>query len=271
MPEMREKFPGMHIFLRVMLAAMRTLKGLMALCAIVAATITLGAQDQSLSPAEAANLVRQAADKGDPRAMSNLGSLFLSGSGVKKDEKEALKWFKKAAEKGDAAGQVSLGTLLLTKDPKTAVGWVRKAADQGSALAQFTLGSIYERGTTGVAGDRAEAMVWYTKALQQGHEEARKPLQALQSLKVITPTEAAGYLLSQTPPRYPPLAQAARVRASVRLEITVAVTGEVRHKVIEGHPLLNQAAIESARSARYRPYLVDGQPTPFITTVTVDF
>ena len=48
---------------------------------------------------QAIKLFRQAAGKGDGVAQSNLGRLYAEGMGVAKDEKEAVKWFKKAAEK----------------------------------------------------------------------------------------------------------------------------------------------------------------------------
>jgi len=49
---------------------------------------------------EAANRFRKAADKGDADAMSNLGSMYENGQGVRKDRTEALKWYRKAAGLG---------------------------------------------------------------------------------------------------------------------------------------------------------------------------
>jgi TPR repeat protein len=322
MPETREKFPRMQIFLLVCSESMRILTGLL----LLMATITLlGAQDAALSPdalysrglartippnqdfVEAANLFRQAADrgnvraqrslgelylhgrgvekneaeaakwlkkaadKGDAQAQSGLGSLFFSGLGVKKDEKEALKWYKKAAEQGEMTSQVSLGLFYMKSDMKAALLWFRKAAEQGSALAQFTLGSIYE-GRRGVPANRAEAAGWYTKALQQGFEEARKPLEALRSLGLVPPDEAAANLLTPMVRIDPPLARAARINDEVIFEITVDTSGVVKaYKITYGHPLLNEAAIASVKPLRYKPYLVNGQPVEFVTSVTLKF
>jgi hypothetical protein len=49
------------------------------------------------------------AEKGHASAMCSLGSHYWYGWGVKKDEKEALKWFRKAADKGHASAMYNLG------------------------------------------------------------------------------------------------------------------------------------------------------------------
>ena len=42
-------------------------------------------------------------------------------------------------------------------------------------------------------------------------------------------------------------------------------------KVVSGHPLLIQSAIETAKQLRYRPYLQNGQPVAFNTRIAVRF
>jgi periplasmic protein TonB len=42
-------------------------------------------------------------------------------------------------------------------------------------------------------------------------------------------------------------------------------------KVLRGHPLLDPSAIDAVQQWRYRPLLLNGQPTQFILTVTVLF
>jgi TonB family protein len=223
---------------------------------------------------EAVKWYRKAAGKGDARAQSNLGSMYISGlGGLKKNEKEALKWFKKAAEQGDISGQISLAAIYMTKDATESVKWFRAAADQGSAFAQFSLASIYEGRLNGVSPNRAEAMAWYTKALQQGYEDARKPLEALRNLRLISSDEAQANLLTpMTRIEPPPLAKAARVNDFVSLEIVVDAQGAVKsYKILHGHPLLNQAAIEGTRPLRFKPFLVNGQPVEVITSITINF
>ncbi len=73
-------------------------------------------------------------------------------------------------------------------------------------------------------------------------------------------------------PSYPPLALAARVQGSVRLECVIGEDGRVSEVVVvDGHPLLDPAAIEAVRQWRYRPTLLNGVPVSVVLTVVVDF
>ncbi|MDD5698694.1 MAG: CPBP family glutamic-type intramembrane protease [Victivallaceae bacterium] len=71
------------------------------------------AQNQKDYP-EAVKYYEKAADKGDVKAMNNLGCLyFKGGNGLKKDYAEAVKWFRKAADKGEDRAVFALGVLYL--------------------------------------------------------------------------------------------------------------------------------------------------------------
>jgi protein TonB len=73
-------------------------------------------------------------------------------------------------------------------------------------------------------------------------------------------------------PVYPPLALAARVQGRVRLECVIGEDGRVSEiVVVEGHPLLDAAAIEAVRQWRYRPTLLNGVPVSVALAVVVDF
>ena len=81
----------------------------------------------------------------------NLGSIhvYSNGEGVPKDDREAVKWYRRAAEQGDASAQFNLGVMArdsngegVPEDDREAVKWYRRAAEQGDASAQFNLGSI---------------------------------------------------------------------------------------------------------------------------------
>lgn len=74
-------------------------------------------------------------EAGDPDAQNSLGVCYRLGAGVRKDEKEAVKWY-------------------------------RKAADRGHPKAQFSLGACYAEGT-GVFKNDAEAAKWYRKAAER--------------------------------------------------------------------------------------------------------
>jgi periplasmic protein TonB len=78
--------------------------------------------------------------------------------------------------------------------------------------------------------------------------------------------------LSAVPPVYPSLAQMARLQGTVVIEATVNERGRVVNaNVLQGLPMLNDAALEAVKKWTYTPTLVNGVPTPIIMTVTVHF
>jgi protein TonB len=83
---------------------------------------------------------------------------------------------------------------------------------------------------------------------------------------------AAANLDHQVKPQYPPLARAARVQDYVILQAVISKTGTIEDlKVLRGHPLLNEAAMEAVRQWRYRPQTLNGLPIEVVTTITVNF
>ena len=123
--------------------------------------------------AEAAKLMRQAADQGHAEAQATLGALYQSGRGVLQDYGQAAAWFRKSAEQGFPFGQLFLGVLLseghqgVPKDDTEAAMWFRRAAEQGNALAQVWLADAYHAGR-GVPQDWSEAYFWYKVASSVG-------------------------------------------------------------------------------------------------------
>jgi periplasmic protein TonB len=83
---------------------------------------------------------------------------------------------------------------------------------------------------------------------------------------------AAPKLIKRVEPIYPELAIASRAAATIILEAQVDVHGAVKTvRVLRGHPLFDEAAMTAVRQWRYKPLLLNGQPTEFILTVTVLF
>jgi len=75
-----------------------------------------------------------------------------------------------------------------------------------------------------------------------------------------------------TPPVYPPLASRARVAGTVILEATLTAQGTVEQiRVLEGHPLLVEAAINCVKQWQYEPTYLNGVPVPVILTAKVHF
>ena len=73
-------------------------------------------------------------------------------------------------------------------------------------------------------------------------------------------------------PIYPDLALASRVTAVVILDAEVDTRGYVRKVAVrQGHPLFDAAAMTAVKQWRYQPLLLNGEPTAFILTVTLQF
>lgn len=79
-------------------------------------------------------------------------------------------------------------------------------------------------------------------------------------------------LTNRVNPVYPPAAQAAQVAGAVVLEATVNKSGRVEGvRVVNGHPMLQTAAVSAVKQWTYEPLRLNGEPVPFILTVTVTF
>ena len=77
------------------------------------------------------------------------------------------------AEQGDAEAQYALAiSYNSVKNHTEAVKWFRKAAEQGHEKAQLLLGLKYSLGD-GVEEDEAESLKWIRKAAKQGNEDAQ--------------------------------------------------------------------------------------------------
>ncbi|HHF3866820.1 TPA: tetratricopeptide repeat protein, partial [Haemophilus influenzae] len=86
-------------------------------------------------------IIQPLAEQGNASSQVLLGNMYYSGLGVKQDDFEAVKWYRKAAEQGYAAAQFNLGVMYadgrgVKQDDFEAMNWYRKAAEQGYAAAQ---------------------------------------------------------------------------------------------------------------------------------------
>jgi len=123
------------------------------------------------------------AKKGDPDAMTCLGSKYYFGHLVKQNYAESAKWYRKAAEQGHPFAQYQLGRLYASlQDHAEAVKWYQRAAYRGLALAQLHLGFLYKKGYYGLRQDPAAAAKWFRRAAVQGHRGAQRQLSLCYSL-----------------------------------------------------------------------------------------
>ena len=83
---------------------------------------------------------------------------------------------------------------------------------------------------------------------------------------------SSGLLLTEIKPVYPRIAVAARQEGTVVIEATISKTGAIESAhVVSGPAILQGAAIDAVKVARYRPYRLNGEATEVQTTITVVF
>jgi len=100
--------------------------------------------------------------------------------------------------------------------------------------------------------------------------EPAKPAKAAQ-IRVGGQVVAAK-AISRPMPEYPPLARLARIQGTVRLEAVIATDGRIQNlKLLSGHPLLVNAALEAVARWRYQPTLLNGEPVQVVTEIDVTF
>jgi len=81
-----------------------------------------------------------------------------------------------------------------------------------------------------------------------------------------------GNLLRKVQPTYPPLAKTARIQGSVILNALISKAGNIENlRVMSGHPMLVQSALDAVKQWKYRPYILNGEPVEVETTITVNF
>jgi TPR repeat protein len=97
---------------------------------------------------EAAKLLQQGVDRGEPESMSDLGNAYAQGKGVEKDERRALDLLQRAADTGELEAIYHLGSVRFfgrlgaTKDVDEGLRLMQKSADSGLPIAQLRLGMM---------------------------------------------------------------------------------------------------------------------------------
>lgn len=142
---------------------------------------------------KAAELVEKAADADYPPAMSLYGVMLSEGSGVRKDDAEAVRWFQKGALLRHTWAITNLGRMKwhgrggLPQDRSAAVAdWNSALAMSDNPLAQLYLAEAYELGY-GVSKDLTKATSLYRDAStsEEASDDIKRQAQsALSRLKV---------------------------------------------------------------------------------------
>jgi protein TonB len=89
---------------------------------------------------------------------------------------------------------------------------------------------------------------------------------------VVSQGVSLGMLQSKIEPVYPIIARRARVQGTVTLRAIISTQGTIESlQVVDGHPMLVNAALDAVKQWRYKPYMLSGQPVEVETTVFVNF
>ncbi|KAG0232610.1 hypothetical protein BGW41_001771, partial [Actinomortierella wolfii] len=173
------------------------------------------------SEIEASAWTSKAAESGIPSAQNSVGWQYDLGQGVKQDDHLAFEWYSKSVSQGNHYAMFNLGSMYelgiyIERDDNKALDLFRAAGDidpvaplhtewlisphyrtptsdsdaislyregaaRGYAAAQHNLGRMYEKGR-GVEKDIDQAMEWYKKAANSGHEDSRQRFEFLQRI-----------------------------------------------------------------------------------------
>lgn len=88
----------------------------------------------------------------------------------------------------------------------------------------------------------------------------------------VPSTIQEGLLLHKTIPIYPPIARTSGIQGTVVLQATISRTGTIENlRVISGHLMLQQSALDAVRQWQYKPYLLNGESVEVETTINVIF
>jgi periplasmic protein TonB len=81
-----------------------------------------------------------------------------------------------------------------------------------------------------------------------------------------------GYVLYKPAPPYPVIARTAHVEGVVVLAALISKQGTIENlRILDGPPMLRQAALDTVSTWRYIPYLLNGDPVEVETQVKVIF
>lgn len=88
----------------------------------------------------------------------------------------------------------------------------------------------------------------------------------------VFPPESETHLVSRTFPELPPEAKFKKISGTVVLQLTISPLGQVQDaRVISGHPLLAQTAVNAVRRWRYQPFIRNGVPVEATIEAVVQF
>ncbi len=116
------------------------------------------------------------AQKGNAKALFNIGFMIEIGKGVPANPPLAIKWYKRAYKLKHHNAAFNIAFIYYkgtngNKDYKKALEWYKKAAAVGNSAALINIGQMYFFGK-GIKKNRVKAYAWYTIAAHRGMRKA---------------------------------------------------------------------------------------------------
>jgi len=113
-----------------------------------------------------------------------------------------------------------------------------------------------------------------SKAIGAVFGNPKQPTAQIASQQVISVPSgvALGLLIHQTQPVYPLIAKDGKVSGTIVLAATISKTGNVENlRVVSGPVMLRMSAVNAVRTWRFKPYMLNNQPTAIETTINVHY
>jgi TPR repeat protein len=131
---------------------------------------------------EAFRLNSIAAENGMHDAVLAMGWFYLNGVGVKANQAEAIRWYRKSARQGEPRAMFSLGHIsYFRRDYADALVWFERAVKIGHHRSGFWIGKMYWRGR-GVEQDQKRAREYFAQAAAKKVAEAQRAIRFLSFL-----------------------------------------------------------------------------------------
>lgn len=141
---------------------------------------------------------------------------------------------------------------------------------QGSSNTEATISGPVGSGSGGIPGGTGSGT---GAPIVKVDEEPPPP--APTPKKITAPISGGvlnGKAISLPKPQYPAIARTARASGQVTVQVTIDENGSViSARAVGGHPLLQAAAVQAARGARFSPTKLSGQPVKVTGVITYNF
>ena len=155
--------------------------------------------------------------------------------------------------------------------PKSVPSKILMVTEEEAPLASGVIGGI-PGGVPGGAGGLGGLMGGLPAAAPPPKPAAPPPPPKPAGPTKVGGNVVAANLINPVKPIYPPLAKMARQQGTVKFEAMISKEGTIEDlKLISGPPLLVQAAMDAVKQWRYKPTILNGEPTEVQTTIDVNF